>query len=182
MGSLVTSLGLCGVTFQYLTKTTISLCFPPPKSTRVFLFFRVSVYLFKAITPHIASKSCKFLSISLAWNLSSILAFKFVISATHSTLNLCRVLCLPAPVLCSGKPWYFTFPVPAGSVDASRWEMALCPTRSTHTPSVLLNCPAFCPSPWFPRHCGTVGNSVLPPHTPHPLPPTLKEFSKSVLN
>lgn len=165
------SLGLCGVTFQYLMKTTICLCFPPPKSTRVFFFFKTRLLCISLKPLHLTlpQNLANFFSISLAWNLSPILASKFVISATHAIQNLCRVLCLPAPVFCSAKPWYFTFPVPAGSVDASRWEMALCPTRSTHTPSVLLNCPAFCPSPWFPKHCGTVGNSVLLP-PPHPLP------------
>lgn len=165
MGSLVTSLGLCGVTFQYLTKTTVSLCFPPPKSTRVFFFSGFLCISLKPSHLTLPQNLANFFSISLAWNLSSLLAFKFVISATHAILNLCRVLCLPTPVLCSAKPWCFIFPVPAASVDASRWEMALCPTWSTHTPSVLLNCPAFCPSPWFPSHCGTVGNSVLPPPT-----------------
>lgn len=114
MGRLVTSLGLCGVTFQYLTKTTVSLCFPPPKSTRVFFFSEFLCISLKPLHLTLPQNLANFFSVSLAWNLSSLLAFKFVISATYAILNLCRVLCLPAPVLCSAKPWYFTLPVPAG--------------------------------------------------------------------
>lgn len=168
MSSLVMTLGLCGGTFQYLAKTTVSLCFPPQKAHEFFVYFFKLCVSLKPLHLTLPQNLANFFSVSLAWDLSPILASKFVISGTHAIQNLCRVLCLPTPMFCSAKPWYFTFPVPAGSVDASRREMALCPIGSTPTPSVHLNCPAFCPSPWLPRHCGTVGNSDLPP--PHPLP------------